>query len=197
MATSTSTLHAAPAAGFDAPFEMLGACHERVRRSLALLRRLAAHLRTEGADASARSAAGDVLRYFDQAAPAHHEDEERHVLPLLLAAGDPALAGLAGRLRADHECMAQAWARARPGLAALAAGEAWPGAAAAAGAHFELWDAFAALYDSHLEAEDGVAFPAAAALMGAAARQAMGEEMAGRRGVFTLPPANTTAAGPT
>ena len=34
-------LHA-PAAGFDAPFALLDACHERVRRSLALLERLGA-----------------------------------------------------------------------------------------------------------------------------------------------------------
>ena len=31
-----SPLHAAPAAGFDAPFELMGACHERMARTLAL-----------------------------------------------------------------------------------------------------------------------------------------------------------------
>lgn len=43
MSTPT-ILHAAPAAGFDEPFEMLTACHGRVDRMLALLQRLATHL---------------------------------------------------------------------------------------------------------------------------------------------------------
>ena len=33
MAPSPLTLHAAPGAGFEAPFEMLAACHERVARA--------------------------------------------------------------------------------------------------------------------------------------------------------------------
>jgi hypothetical protein len=44
-----------------------------------------AHVRDHGHDAASRSAACDVLRYFDLAAPHHHLDEERHVLPPLLA----------------------------------------------------------------------------------------------------------------
>lgn len=37
MTASPLILHAAPAAGFDQPFEMLQACHERVGRMLVLL----------------------------------------------------------------------------------------------------------------------------------------------------------------
>jgi hypothetical protein len=54
-----------PAASLDQPFELLAGCHDRVRRSLALLQRLVEHVRAHGADAQARSAADDVLRYFD------------------------------------------------------------------------------------------------------------------------------------
>jgi ribonucleoside-diphosphate reductase alpha chain len=100
--TSLDLLHAGPAAGFDQPFELLAACHGRVERMLGLLERLAAHLAAHGADEPARSAAADITRYFDIAGPAHHEDEERHVLPRLRASGDPALAALADRLHADH-----------------------------------------------------------------------------------------------
>ncbi len=181
MSTSPLVLHAAPAAGFDEPFEMLGACHDRVRRSLALLQRLVTHLAANGADASARDAAGDVLRYFDRAAPAHHEDEERHVLPALRAAGDPALSALADRLHADHLRMAAAWALARPGLEGLAAGHDWP--PDASGSCLAKWRDFASLYDHHLAAEDGVAFPSAAARLPPEAIRAMGREMATRRGV--------------
>ena len=66
----------APAVGFDTPFEMLEACHERVQRTLALQERLCEHLQAKGCDASAQNAAHDVLRYFDIAAPLHHEDAE-------------------------------------------------------------------------------------------------------------------------
>ena len=75
----------APAVGFDTPFEMLEACHERVERSLDLLARLCSYLHDHACDDTARQAARDVLRYFDIAAPLHHEDEELHVFPLLLA----------------------------------------------------------------------------------------------------------------
>ena len=185
MGTSPLTLHAAPAAGFDQPFEMLGACHDRVRRSLALLERLAAHLAAQGADDPARSAAADVRRYFDVAAPAHHEDEERHVLPALRATGDRTLVQLAARLHEDHRRMAAAWALARPALADLAEGRPWTPAHSAEGV--AAWRAFAALYVDHLEAEDATAFPAARAGLGPAAQASMGQEMAARRGVKAMP----------
>ena len=180
---------------------MLTGCHERVRRSLALLARLADHLRRRGADAAARDAAADVLRYFERAAPAHHDDEERHVLPKLRAAGEPAMALLAARLHADHERMAEAWAQMRPGLEALAGGGPAGGGggvadeaarSVASRGWFDLeselprWQAFAALYEGHLEAEEAVAFPAAARCTHAAARAAMGAEMARRRGVIPM-----------
>lgn len=171
------TLHAAPAAGFDEPFAMLAACHERVERSLRLLERLAEHVPAHGADEQARSAARDVLRYFELAAPHHHEDEERHVLPVLRARGQGALAD---RVQADHEAMAAAWVRLRPQLQALEQGDA--AAALSPEARAE-WPAFAALYRAHIALEDGSVFPPAAAGLDAAAQRAMGDEMAQRRGV--------------
>ncbi len=106
----------APAAGFDEPFDLLAGCHDRVRRSLQLLRRLVDHVRDKGVDADARSAATDVLRYFDVAAPQHHLDEERHVLPVLEASGDGALMAAARRLRNDHDAMAAQWKTLRMSL---------------------------------------------------------------------------------
>lgn len=166
-------LHAEPAAGFDEPFALLGACHDRVRRMLALLDKLQAHVAVHGADPSARSAARDVMRYFDIAAPLHHEDEERHVFPLLRAAGR---AALADRLHAEHAAMQPAWARVRATLAALAEGRTVQPEAAD-------WAAFAALYRQHLQAEDEQAYPVAAAGADAALQAGMGAEMAARRGV--------------
>jgi hemerythrin-like domain-containing protein len=169
----------APAAGFEQPFEMLAACHDRLRRSLALLQRLQAHVAEHGADRPAREAAADVRRYFTLAAPAHHEDEERHVLPLL-AAGGGDRAALAERLRAEHRQMQAQWTALDAQLEQLEAGTP-PKAVAFADAVAR----FVALHEAHLRHEDGVAFPqAAAALAGDVARlQAMGDEMAARRGV--------------
>lgn len=186
MSTPLLPGHRAPAAGFDAPFELLAACHERVERSLALLRRLVDHAAREGADAQARQAARDVLRYFDEAAPHHHEDEERHVFPRLLATGDAALAARVHRLQADHLAMAAQWQVLRPRLQGLAEGEtAAPAELAAAAA------GFAALYEPHLRLEDEQIFPAARALCDRAVLAEIGAEMAQRRGATpprTVPP---------
>lgn len=169
--SSRLTLHAGPAVGFDQPFEMLAACHERVRRSLDLLLRLQAHVAAHGADAQAQDAARDVLRYFDLAGPKHHEDEERHVLPRLRAAGQGALAE---RLAADHAEMTRQWAALRPALSAIA--QAAPGPLDSSAC-----DAYAALYAAHMVAEEGEAFPQAAEGLAPQALAAMGEEMAARR----------------
>ncbi|MEQ1661023.1 MAG: hemerythrin domain-containing protein, partial [Hylemonella sp.] len=93
---------------------MLAACHERVQRSLDLLGRLVDYIGKQGHDAQTRSAAADVLRYFDLAAPLHHQDEELHVFPLLLAQGDAALRTAVQQLQADHLRMGELWAAVRP-----------------------------------------------------------------------------------
>lgn len=170
----STPLHAGPAVGFDQPFEMLLACHERVQRSLDLLLRLQAHVQQRGADEQARSAAADVLRYFDLAGPAHHEDEERHVLPRLRASGRADLAQLADQLHADHEAMGRHWGALRPALLALSLGQ-------AAELTREPCEAYASLYALHIEREEAVAYPSAAAGLDDAMLAAMGEEMASRR----------------
>lgn len=175
---ATVTLHRSPSAGFDQPFEMLAACHERVERMLALLLKLAAHLPTHGADEQAQSAARDVMRYFDIAGPAHHEDEERHVFPTLLKQPGAPLKPLVRHLQAEHRAMTQQWAAVRADLAAVEGGQGELAAEALA-----RWQAFAALYRGHIEAEDGQAYAAAQAVLGDAALSAMGAEMASRRGV--------------
>ena len=167
-------LHTAPAVGFDQPFEMLSACHERVQRTLGLLQRLAEHLGSAGPDRQARDAASDVLRYFDLAAPAHHEDEERHVLPRLRALGHTELAD---RLHADHERMHAGWQALRLQLLALRDAGTRPDT--------QSWPDFVALYGEHIELEEGQAFPLSAQATDAPERARMGAEMAARRGAST------------
>lgn len=177
--TSSISLHPGPAVGFDQPFEMLSACHERVQRTLALLLRLDDHLRRHGLDEPARRAARDVQRYFDVAGPAHHEDEERHVLPRLRAAG---AGDVAARLHADHAAMVDGWAAVRADLLALQARPVDPAAiAAVAVTRGDRWRAFAALYDAHIALEESVAFPRARQGLDDGTLAAMGQEMAARR----------------
>ena len=175
---SLQELVSSPAAGFDEPFAMLGACQERIRRTLELLRRLRVHVAARGADDQAQQAARDVLRYFDIAAPQHHLDEERHVLPALRASSDPALRDLAERLHADHGRMEAGWAQARTLLEALASGR----LAGFDPSQDEVLQTFAALYTGHLEAEERIGFPAAAARLDATALDAMSNDMRQRRG---------------
>ena len=170
----------APGAGFDEPFEMLDACHDRVRRSLGLLQRLCDHVRGQGGDADARQAARDVLRYFDIAAPLHHEDEELHVFPPLLAQEhDAPLVTLVRQLQRDHVRMAERWATARGPLQAMADGQ----LPAFSAEHEAALDGFAECYADHLRHEDDSIYPAARALLDPGAQSAMGQEMARRRGV--------------
>ena len=174
--------HSAPAAGFEAPFEMLATCHERVERMLKLQARLQQHLLDQGCDASARQAARDVMRYFDIAAPLHHQDEELHVFPALLSGPDAALHALVARLLQDHRAMEVAWAEARRVLLAIADSpeSGWTPLAPDQTAALT---AFAALYRQHLDDEDGVAYPAAQAVLSPDAVLAMSEDMMQRRGV--------------
>lgn len=173
-----------PGVGFDEPFAMLEACHDRVRRSLDLLERLCRHLHAQGqADDAARQAARDVLRYFDIAAPLHHEDEERHVFPPLLAEGAAPLQALVRQLQAEHVEMARRWAHARQGLQALA-DRASPNLSAESETALTH---FAALYDAHMRHEEQDIYPASRQQLSAATQQSMGQEMARRRGATAGP----------
>lgn len=168
-------LHASPAAGFDEPYELMAACHERMARTLTLLERIGEHVATHGCDGQARDAAKDVLRYFTIAAPLHHEDEERHVLPRLREHGG---GELADRLLSDHREMEARWAAIAPELEAIRDGSMPEGGLEAARLR---WRDFAVLYRRHIDAEDHDAYPAASKATPDTALQGMGEEMAGRR----------------
>jgi hemerythrin-like domain-containing protein len=162
----------APAAGFDAPLDMLAACHGRIGHLLDTIGRLQAHLPARGADAEAQGAASRILRYFDTAGSKHHADEEADLFPLLESRS--ALGSLLPRLRADHRDMEAAYAALRPGLAAVAEGNAkqWQDAAAAR---------FCLLYRRHIVLEDAELIPAASRVLSAADQKQLGRSMAERR----------------
>jgi hemerythrin-like domain-containing protein len=182
LASITMPGHRAPAAGFEAPFEMLGACHERVERMLGLLAKLQQHVLLRGWDESVASAARDVMRYFDLAAPLHHEDEERHVFPPLLAGDDAVMCLIVLGLQQDHRDMETAWVAARAALASVTQ------APPLGWAHFSPPEeatliGFTRLYDRHLHEEDSLVYPAAQTSLSPDALRAMSSDMMLRRGL--------------
>ena len=171
-----------PGVGFDEPFEMLAACHERVQRSLDLLQRLIAHVDQHGCDANARSAAADVLRYFDLAGPLHHEDEERHVFPRLKDHPDAAVRAAVATLQTEHVLMHAMWERLRSML--LRWRDAPEGAAPcppATDTERAMAHDFVQAYARHIPLEESLVYPAAQPTASAADLARMGEEMAARR----------------
>ena len=168
-----------PAAGFDDPFGMMEACHQRLDRMLAVLVRLREHLARSGMDEQVRQAARDVMRYFDQAAPQHHRDEELHVFPPLIAYGDSDTVALIGRLLQEHAQMEADWRRAREVIVAIADAEKEVLTVEDEAA----LDLFTSVQAEHAKAEERIAYPAARAMLDPLAIQAMGNEMKGRRGV--------------
>ncbi len=167
-----------PGVGFEQPFEMLEACHERVQRSLDLLQRLQAHIEAHGHDAASRSAAADVLRYFDQAGPHHHEDEERHIFPLLADHPRDEVRAAVVQLQADHVQMHALWARLRTVLQHWQADAEPPPVDEHARA---LVTAFVQSYAQHIPLEEDVVYPAARPLVDSVRLAEMGNEMGLRR----------------
>lgn len=165
-------------AGFESPFDLLQACHDKVLRMSELLERLMAYIDERGHDANSRSAAADVLRYFDLAAPQHHEDEERHVFPVLLAQGDARQRAAIARLQTEHRRFESDWRQLRTIL------QGWRDdlapCAVDAGARVLVTD-FVAMNRGHVELEEALTYPAARSLFGADELARMGAEMQARR----------------
>ena len=169
-----------PSASTEAPLEMLAACHARIERQCATLRRLVPHLAAHGADAQARSAAESVLRYFDSAAKHHHDDEEKDLFPALLEsmAGSDAvcLRDLTDALRAEHRALDAAWQRVRASLVQVAAGTSTQ-------LPSEDVEGLVDGYARHLEREDQELLPMAARLLNDDELAQIGRAMRERRGI--------------
>lgn len=169
-----------PAAGFDQPLAMWQACHERVLRSCALLKRLQAHIEEHGVDDAAAQSATSVLRYFNEAAPLHHQDEEEDLFPRVLqrltGEGHDTVAQAIDQLRTEHTVIDADWATLKPKLQAIAQGE----TAVLERAHVA---AYVDRYSQHIALEETVLAPAMELTFNAAIWKAIGRAMAARRGV--------------
>jgi hemerythrin-like domain-containing protein len=169
-----------PGAGFDQPVEMWLACHERVQRFAALLSRLAEHLAKQGADEDAQVTAVSIRRYFNEAAPRHHEDEEVDMFPRLRERldneRDKMVLDVLEQVEADHLEMAGLWKRLDAALAEVSRGK-------RVVLEQPLIDRFATMYVHHIDAEERVVLPALKKALSRNDWQAIGRSMAERRGL--------------
>ena len=176
----TSTIEfRSPDAGFDQPIGMWLACHQRVRRFAALLQRLRVHLQSAGADEEAQMSAASIRRYFNEAAPRHHEDEEVDMFPLLrerCGSDDGAVLEVLERVERDHLEMAGVWRGLDASLARISLG-------ADVALDEDAVAQFAAMYDQHIDAEETVLLPALRRFLRDADWSVIGRSMAARRGL--------------
>ena len=160
---------------------MLTGCHRRIEKQLETLKRLRAHLEARGVDAEATSAAQALLKYFDQAAANHLDDEEADLFPMIEhRINDP---GEAARFRAfrdalesDHRKLEGAWARIRKPLEGISDG--LTRALPEADVH-----AFVEGYAHHILAEEKTLKEFVDRWLDDGDRQMLGRAMASRRGV--------------
>ncbi len=169
-----------PAAGFEAPLEMLAACHGRVERQCQTLQRLVLHLAAHGPDQAAREAAQNVMRYFDTSARHHHADEEEDLFPALLDSASEQekaqLGELIAALQVQHRQLEQFWAQLRLKLEAVSHGKAGELVA-------DEVECMCRLYRSHIEREEVELLPSAERILGTGQLDGLGRAMLARRGI--------------
>ncbi|MEY4016863.1 MAG: hypothetical protein RLZZ189_660 [Pseudomonadota bacterium] len=173
--------HRSPSVGYEEPFEMLDACHERVQRMLSLLGRARVYAKEHGCDEPFLNAIKDVNRYFDNAAPQHHLDEELHVFPVVLAINEDHLNNIVYRLQKDHKKMEENWAIIRAMLTLIAKTK--PEKPVFSSDQNILIDEFVTMYEKHISLEKDQIYTVAAQKISNDSLASMSKEMAIRRGV--------------
>lgn len=175
--------HSAPTIGFEAPLEMLSACHGRIEDKCATLRRLQAHLPSHGSDNEARTAAAALMGYFDLSAKQHHDDEEQDLFPALLesmAGSDPVcLRELTVSLSAEHRELEARWRRIRTVLERVVEG-------GSVSLGLDEVEAFARLYARHIQREEQELLPMAARLLSGEELERVGRAMRERRAIASI-----------
>jgi len=175
---NTSLFDTAP--DFDQPVAVLKHCHDRIRKQLKTMEQLAGPAIDQAGADIVRQAAAAVLRYFEKAAPQHHEDEERDLLPMLAATARDAdaalLTELSPQVLREHHEMEAVWQRLQPQLAALAEGR--PGTLSSTDV-----EEYSALYLGHMDKEENHIAPMAKRLFSADQMRTLGNAMRTRRGI--------------
>jgi hemerythrin-like domain-containing protein len=171
---------------FDDPLGMLRACHRRIERALEALELLARCEAREGLDEGARSALRHILEYFATGVPRHAKDEEESLFPRLRRAlperDVTVFNAKLDTLERDHIAADQAHRELDLlGKKLLLTGRFEGDEERARFA--SLVETLRRLYQEHIRLEDDEVLPLAASVVDDAAQDAVGAEMAARRGI--------------
>jgi hemerythrin-like domain-containing protein len=163
-----------PAASRDG-FAALDAHHRKTLAMLEDLSMLVARLGQGSPDTAMAARAAKIATYFSTAAQAHHEDEERHVFPALVAHGNADIVQAVLRLQEQHDWLEEDWFDLAPQVHAVATGRPFDVDALSEGVAV-----LAALYQDHIELEESYLYPEARKHILPDARRAMAQEIAAR-----------------
>lgn len=183
---------------FTDPIGMLGDCHGRIVRFLQVLVSISSQVNGAALAPQQRSSMATSLLYFREAAPKHTADEEESLFPRLRRLQTPEIAAVLAKvdsLEEEHACADRHHAEVdRLGQLWLQQGQ----LSTEDAARFSiLVNQLSDLYRRHIGIEDREVFPFAASVLTAVDREAIGSEMAARRGqgARTLPAGITSPLG--
>lgn len=161
--------------GFDAPLDLLRACHARILEHCDLLERLVTAVREGDDPARQREAARRIIDYFSSAARLHHQDEELDLFPLLMRQSLK-LADLVHALKQEHQRLDNLWESLLAGLQHVTTLDDIDAFATAA-------EEFCTLNRAHVRRENLEFLPLAQGSLSTRQLQDIGVAMAARRGV--------------
>ena len=175
---------AKPESTFADPIGLLTHCHRRIERFLSVLVQVGAQALDGPLNGEQRAALDTALRYFREAAPKHTADEEQTLFPRLRSLDRPEVRAVLAQmdsLESDHARADKNHAEIdRVGRAWLTSGSLSP---AESKRFCALVEELVELYRGRIAVEERELFPVAAVVLERPQREAMGSEMAARRGL--------------
>jgi hemerythrin-like domain-containing protein len=172
---------------FTDPIGLLTDCHRRIERFLSVLLKVSTEVHGGPLNGDQRTSLETALRYFHEAAPKHTADEEQSLFPRLRQMDRAEVKQMLARVDAleqDHVRAGENHAEVhRLGQKWLAAGML---PTADAGRFSVLLEELSNLYRAHIAVEEDEVFPLADQSLSAPERQAIGGEMAERRGLSRM-----------
>ena len=166
-------------AGFDDPLGMLKDCHRRIEDFLRVLCQVALLGREGALSAEERDAVEAALAYFRTGGLRHNQDEEDSVFPRLRDAVSPADREAIRALEAEHSEAGELHAIVdRLFLSWIASGSLGTEDRRAL---LRATDHLERLYTGHIQVEESLVFPRAAAVLDAEAIATIGSEFRERR----------------
>jgi hemerythrin-like domain-containing protein len=173
-----------PENDFTNPLGLLSDCHRRIERFLKILITVTDQLQGAELNDDMRKALEIALKYFREAAPKHTRDEEESLFPRLRDCQNPEVNSaleMIDALEKDHRSAEDAHNRIDIlGLRWLSDGSLT--AQDAKTLRTSLYE-LQTMYETHIAVEDNRLFPLAGEVLEQFAVDALGKEMAARRGI--------------